>query len=170
VKFTERAAEGISWLMADPELSDALARQKAVLLRLGRALDPGHESRSRFNLTCSPTMSNPCYALNRPMAELLLANAARISTTVDIFTHVDMAPQASQFTLEPPLAYELSWSTGELRSDIRPKQVYLERQKALLSQLDPSDERYQAVLDAIEAEEARFEAFEAYNSPEGQES
>jgi hypothetical protein len=104
------------------------------------------------------------------MADRLLANSGRISTTVDIFTHVNMASRASQFTLEPPLAYELSWSTGELRSDIRPKQVFLERQRALLSRLDPSDERYQTVLDLIEAEEARFDAFEAYNSPEGQES
>jgi GR25 family glycosyltransferase involved in LPS biosynthesis len=170
VKFTERTAEGLAWLAAETELSDALAREQPVLLRLGRALDSGHESPAGFTLTRSPSMSNPCYAMNRPMADRLLANSGRISTTVDIFTHVNMASRASQFTLEPPLAYELSWSTGELRSDIRPKQVFLERQRALLSRLDPSDERYQTVLDLIEAEEARFDAFEAYNSPEGQES
>ncbi len=166
VKFTERVAQGMAFLAADAQLAVALERDEPVLLRLGRALGPEHESPADFLLAGHPAMSNPCYALNRTAANLLLAHSARISTTVDLFTHCEVAPLASQLTIEPPLAYELSWSTGELRSSIRPKQVYLDRQRALLAQLEPTDPRYPTVLEAIEAEEARFEAFEAYNSPE----
>jgi hypothetical protein len=170
VKFTERAAEGLAWLAGEVERSGALERREPVLLRLGRALGPEHESHAGFTFARHPSMSNPCYALNRPFADLLLAKSVRISTTVDLFTHCQVAPRASHFTIEPPLAYELSWSTGELRSDIRPKQVYLDRQRALLSRLQPSDPQYRSVLGATGAEEARFKAFEAYNSPKEEKS
>lgn len=72
-------------------------------------------------------MSNPCYALNFQVAQLLLNSSEEISTTVDIFTHRKMVEHADHFALEPAIAYERSWSTGELRSDVRPKQVYIYR-------------------------------------------
>lgn len=164
VKFTERATEGISWLAAQAELTSALDQQEPVLLRLGRALGPAHASRSRFTLTGQPTMSNPCYALNRPMADLLLVNAAKICTTVDIYTHSEVAPRTLHFTLEPPLASDLSWSTGELRSDIRPKQVYIDRLEAMLKEMTEGTPEFESVRQAIAEEKDRFEAFYAYNA------
>ncbi len=75
-----------------------------------------------------------------------------------------MAPRASHFTLEPPLAFELSWSTGELRSDIRPKQVFIDRLEARLEDLVEGSPEYEAVRQAIVEERRRFTAFEAYNA------
>jgi hypothetical protein len=164
IKFTKRAWEAFEFIGQESWTRKNLERQKPVLLRLGRALGPRHESLDAFRLTTNPTMANPCYALNEPMARLLLGRSESIHTTVDIFTHREVGSEVHHATLDPPLAYELSWSTGELRSDIRPKQVYLDRQRALLSGLQPSDPRYQSVLEAIEAEEDRFRAFEVFNN------
>jgi GR25 family glycosyltransferase involved in LPS biosynthesis len=165
VKFTERAAEGLAWLATQAPLASALRRGEALLVRLGRALGPNHASEAAFVLNRRPTMSNPCYALNRPMANLLLERSDRIGTTVDIYTHRDVATGASHFTLEPPLAYELSWSTGELRSDIRPKQVYIDRLEARLETLQEGTPEHETVRKAIADERERFRAFHAYNAP-----
>lgn len=167
VKFTHRAGEGFTWLAAQESLACALERNEPVMLRLGRALGTNHESPEDFSLTAKPTMSNPCYALNRAMADLLLAGSHHISTTVDIYAHRDVAPRASHFTMEPPLASELSWSTGELRSDIRPKQLFIDRLEARLEDLVEGTPEFEAVQREIAEERRRFEAFEAFNAVPG---
>lgn len=159
VKFTDRFAQGLVWLSSDTVLRAALQAQRPVLIRLGRALTESHRSKLAFKLTAEQTMANPCYAVNLAMARLLLASSERIHTTVDIYTHRQIAPQGEAFTLEPPIAYELSWSTGELRSDILPKQVYIDTLKQQLADLDPASESYAQVLAEIRTEEERFRHF-----------
>lgn len=161
IKFTARFHEGLNWLGSQQDLRRALEARGPVLVRLGRALTDDHRGAQPFRLIRKTTMSNPCYALNAAMAQLLLESSEPITTTVDIFTHRIMAEYADHFTLEPPIAYELSWSTGELRSDIRPKQVYIDRLERQLGALDPSSSAYEAIRKAIDDERARFRTFEA---------
>jgi hypothetical protein len=87
---------------------------------------------------------NPCFAFNRAFAELAIARFHRIDHTVDVFIHFQISDEAQHFSLEPPLSYELSSSTGDLPSKIHPKQVAFENT---------------ANSDAVRAEaKARFEA------------
>ena len=69
---------------------------------------------------------NPCFAFNRPFAEMALARFDRISHTVDVFIHYELSNSSRHFSLEPSLAYELSTSTGELPSRIHPKAIAIE--------------------------------------------
>ncbi len=69
---------------------------------------------------------NPCFAFNRGFAELALARFDKIYHTADVYIHFDLADEAQHFSLEPPLAYELSASTGALPSRIHPKRIALE--------------------------------------------
>jgi GR25 family glycosyltransferase involved in LPS biosynthesis len=164
VKFTDRAGEAFAWLARHETFRDAGLDTEPVLLRLGRALSDAHVTSDPFQLTQGTTMSNPCYALNHAMARRLLATSGAITTTVDIYVHKIVGLQVKHNTLEPPLAYELSWSTGELRSDIRPKTVYIERLEAKLRTLPPNDPERESVAKAIDLERQRFEAFRAYNA------
>jgi len=69
---------------------------------------------------------NPCFAFNRPFAEMALARFDRISHTVDVFIHYELSESSRHFSLEPSLAYELSTSTGDLPSRIHPKAIAFE--------------------------------------------
>lgn len=164
VKFTDRWSEGLEFLRGDERLRSALVANEPVLLRLGRALGDAHHSQQAFRLATHPVMANPCYAINPAMACELLRSSDHVTTTVDVYTHRIVGATVSGFTSEPPLAYELSWSTGEIRSDIRPKQIYIDQLRAKLSALDPGDSRYEPIINEIRLEEARFERFRAYNA------
>jgi glycosyltransferase involved in cell wall biosynthesis len=165
IKFTDRVGEAISYIGQEARVGKHLERSEPVLLRLGRALGPRHESLDPFRFTAEVAMSNPCYALNEPMARMLLDRSGHIHTTVDIFVHQQVGTMGHHATLDPPLAYELSWSTGELRSDIRPKQVYIDRLEKRLQNVPEGTPEHEALRRAIAAEVARFEAFRDYNAP-----
>ncbi|MEH6585797.1 MAG: glycosyltransferase family 25 protein [Halioglobus sp.] len=160
IQFTERATEGFDWLNQQPDLLRAVELQQPTLLRLGKALTQDHISNEDFQLTTDITMSNPCYALNSAMAQLLLESGRTVTTTVDIYTHRLMNMPCSHHTLFPPIAYEHSWSTGQLRSDIRPKEVYISRLERQLAQLESYSDEYKAIVLAIEDERKRFRKFE----------
>jgi GR25 family glycosyltransferase involved in LPS biosynthesis len=162
VLFTPRVGEAFAFLAQHAQLA-RLIETGPVLLRLGRALTEDHQAGREFRLTDTIAMSNPCYALNRTMADLLLGASDRIFTTVDIFIHRDMAPKAASLTLDPPLASDLSWSTGQFRSDILPKRLYIERLTRRLQSLDRSDPEAKELERLLDLEEARFEAFRRYN-------
>jgi hypothetical protein len=66
---------------------------------------------------------NPCFAFNRAFAELALSRFHTISHTSDVYIHFELSDHARHYSLEPPLAYELSTSTGDLPSRIHPKEV-----------------------------------------------
>ena len=168
VKFTERVAEGFQFLADSSEIVGRLRAQEPVLLRLGRAFSKDHSEERPFVWSQAVTMSNPCYAINRAMAKLLLRNSERITTTVDIMAHRIVGKEAYSLTLDPPITYELSWSTGDLRSDVRPKMVYVQKLRDQLQSLDPSSLEYAETLDAINRELARFEAARAFEDPYGQ--
>ena len=70
----------------------------------------------------------------------------KIRTTSDLFTHQHVSAKAKNYTLFPPIAYELSWSNGEFKSQIHPKRRYIEH---LRTQPDISDEIITAEQNAL---------------------
>ncbi|MGF1535848.1 MAG: glycosyltransferase family 25 protein [Elainellaceae cyanobacterium] len=125
VKFTPYADQAARQIVTARRL-DAIDFRADVpsLLRLGWALCPEHQASEAY--TFEPDVvrfSNPCHALTRAMAELLLNKFEKITTTVDVYQHQIIAAKATNYTLMPPLAYELSWSVGEFDSLIHPKQI-----------------------------------------------
>lgn len=164
VRFTERLWEGVDFALGQYAVAESLQAQVPVLVRFGRALGKEHGSDRGFRLSPEPSMANPCYAINSAMSEVLLSSSGRVTTTVDIYTHRVMGPTVAAYTLEPPVAYELSWSTGELRSDIRPKRIYIDYMKARLSTLEPGDARHEMIIREIERELARFERMRTFEA------
>lgn len=106
-----------------PEFSNP---DQPLLLRFGWAKCEEHSPDMPFSIDENPRMSNPCYALNSSFARNLLANFKRIETTSDIFLHRKTHATGEAFTILPPIASELSWSTGKVESLIHPKQLHAE--------------------------------------------
>ncbi|MEO0405915.1 MAG: glycosyltransferase family 25 protein [Cyanobacteria bacterium P01_A01_bin.135] len=97
------------------------------LLRFGWALCKEHQPVDSPGFQADVVRySNPCHALTRAMAELLLQEFDKITTTVDVYQHKIIAAKTKTYTLMPPLAYELSWSVGEFASLIHPKQIRID--------------------------------------------
>lgn len=91
------------------------------LLRLGWALTEEHSSREAVRSSSEVRMSNPCHGITSAFAARLLTLTEQIDTTSDLVTH-QAAPDAHEArTIHPPLASELSWSTGAVSSLIHPK-------------------------------------------------
>lgn len=68
-------------------------------------------------------MSNHCSVLNRSMAEVLLRESeGLLDSTSDLFIHERVAPRHRNFTLFPPISYDLSFAL-QVPSLIRPKGV-----------------------------------------------
>jgi hypothetical protein len=55
------------------------------------------------------------------MAKRLLENFTRVETTADNYIHFIVGMNVNNYTLFPPLAYDLSWSMGAVDSLIHPK-------------------------------------------------
>jgi hypothetical protein len=64
----------------------------------------------------------------------------------------------------PPAAYELSWSTGELRSEIRPKEKRIAHLRRRLETLSPDDPAFDTVRESIEEERQKIAEFEKFNA------
>lgn len=92
-----------------------------TLLRLGWALSWHHRIPLPFFVNRVIRMSNPCHAITLEFANRLLSSFLRIDTTVDIYQHERVASGCFHATVYPPIASELSWSTGEFESLIHPK-------------------------------------------------
>jgi len=78
-------------------------------------------------------MSNPCHAITQSMAALLLERFKKIDTTVDIYQHLVVGSSVKNYTVLPPLSFELSWSVGAVDSLIHPKPIrvsYLQKHHA----------------------------------------
>lgn len=94
------------------------------LIRLGWALSPDHSATDRCFVNETVKMSNPCHAVTREYAALLLRRYQGIFHTVDVYQH-QLAPKPGEaFTIFPPIASELSWSEGAFASAIHPKAAH----------------------------------------------
>ena len=70
-------------------------------------------------------MSNPCHIINNKMAKLLYNSLEKINTTSDVYIHRDipLKKKVNEFTIIPPLCYELSYNSyvKKFKSEIRDK-------------------------------------------------
>jgi hypothetical protein len=161
VKFTNTYRETLDFIEHSEVIAGHLASGRPVLVRMGWALGDDHHLHVKPCLTQEIRMSNPCYALNASMADLLLTSLTKIETTSDIYLHRQIGPLANHYTAFPPLAYELSWSTGQLRSEIRPKQKYIDFLEQQLSEYSPDSEQYKMIRLQIRDEQQRLLEFES---------
>ena len=113
------------------------------LLRLGWALSKDHVDGGSFRIERTLRMSNPCHALTSAYARALLDRFVKINTTSDVFLH-SMAPQPEEaVTVFPPIASEMSWSSGAAESLIHPKSIrstYL-RERGMEKEARANDEK-----------------------------
>jgi hypothetical protein len=140
-----------------------LETAEPVLVRFGWALSDEHALCSAPILTQDIKMANPCYAINSVMAKYLLESLEEISTTSDVYLHRIIGSTVNHYTVMPPPVYELSWSTGEMISEIRPKEKRVEYLLSKLKNLDRQDSDYQATKASYENELARLKQFVKYN-------
>lgn len=94
-----------------------------LLIRMGWGLSSDHESTDMPALVNKVVMANPCHAINSKYAAKLLSSFQAYDTTSDIFIHRRVPSESEAFTLFPPIASDLSWSTGEVESLIHPRQI-----------------------------------------------
>jgi len=95
---------------------------RSRLIRLGWALCDDHDPMSEIKLSRQIKMSNPCHAMTSTFAARALERFESIYHTVDVVLHRDMPKTGEAVTVFPPIASELSWSTGAFPSLIRPKE------------------------------------------------
>ena len=126
IKFNDYALQILGKLNKFEEIKSFLKAENPCLLRLGWALNQEHNYSGEIRLVKNCTkMSNPCYAITNPMAQILINKFEKIYTTADVYLHQDIASQYENYTLFPPLAHELSWSVGSVDSLIHPKPIRL---------------------------------------------
>jgi GR25 family glycosyltransferase involved in LPS biosynthesis len=125
VIFTKYAAQVAEAVMRNDLLNRiGLGSAQPTLLRLGWAFGPEHRLTERVGLKKDQARSsNPCHAINRAMAKLLVESFESVDTTADIYIHEQIATRCANYTLHPPIASELSWSFGAVDSLIHPKSV-----------------------------------------------
>ena len=164
IKFQASIHECLVMVNESEVISAHLASGEPVLIRIGWALSDDHSDTAAPHLTLDIKMANPCYAINQAMAKHLLDSLDKIDTTSDIYVHRIVGARVNHFTVMPPPVYELSWSTGELLSEIRPKQKHVESLRKRLKELEPSEEEYREILRKIAMEEKRILEFEEFNA------
>ena len=163
VKFTDNASPAIVAIFSSARVQRSLASERPVLVRLGWAWCSDHESNAAPRLGQDIKMSNPCYAINAAMAHTLINSLERIETTSDVYVHQLIGPKVNHFTVMPPAAFELSWSTGELGSEIRPKKKRIEYLRQQLERLDPHEPDAARLRNAIEVERRSIIEFDLFN-------
>lgn len=163
VKFTDGIYDSLQLIAESQEINTCLDSAKPVLIRLGWALCDDHRNHCIPVLSKKIRMANPCYAINGAMANRLLDSLEEINTTSDIYVHRIIGPDTNHFTVIPPPAYELSWSTGELLSEIRPKRSHVDHLRGLLAKIEKDDPEYQAIATMCEKELNRLDQFAEFN-------
>jgi len=116
--FTKAGLEELGFFSAEP-----------CLIGLGRGISQDETLRFDGKFEFLPRRKqpqNPCFAFNRAFAELALSRFHKISHTADTYIHFEISEDARHYSLEPPLSYELSTSTGALPSKIHPKKIAFE--------------------------------------------
>ncbi len=132
LKFTYHFNESITSLFSPESLKKyRIDKKRPLLIRLAKAFEKKTHSKKiwqRHRFTQEKTMSNPCFAINTAMAEILLKNIHVINHTSDVYIHKQIIEQHSEiqhFTIKPIPVYELSSSQGKIKfySEIRPKGI-----------------------------------------------
>ncbi len=127
-----------SWRDVLPDLKMKIASgeipfqaENPCLLRMGWALGSDHDQAGPVRVENTVRMSNPCFAVTSAYAARAVSQFKRVQTTPDVYFHQRLPEPGQAFTVFPPIASELSWSTGQLASLIHPKKIradYLEAQ------------------------------------------
>jgi len=108
-----------------------LEEDAPTLLRLGWKAGREHQSTGRVALAQGAIrMANHCFVVNRALCRELLDRFERVETTADEYTHRVVGSSVRNFTLQPPIASDLSFSFGAVASLIHPKQkrvAYLQK-------------------------------------------
>lgn len=127
IKLTEHANVLCQQAISNGWVSESkLQHSEPALVQFGWALCDDHKINKQPSLSdFLGKMSNPAFALNKAMAEEILARFEKVDTTADIFIHRICANATNAKTFYPPLFYEMSWSTGEVESTIHPKPIRL---------------------------------------------
>lgn len=122
VKFTHRAADCWNALVT-PDVFRSCAGAPCII-RCGWQLGPEYVDDMPPELLAGQVrMSNHCSILNRGMARALLAGSEKLlRMTSDVFTHEHVAVQHHNFTMMPPISYDLSFAL-KVSSLIRPKGI-----------------------------------------------
>jgi hypothetical protein len=163
LKFLPGIHDSLSFIKNAKIIKQHLKSQNPVLIRLGWVLGKDHENTQPPHLTQDLRKSNPCYAINQAMGSLLIDSLEKIDTTSDLYLHFIIGSRVNHFTVMPPPVYELSWSTGELVSEIHPKQKHIDHLVNLLKDLDPHSLEYNEILAKIAKEEERLKRFQFIN-------
>jgi hypothetical protein len=111
-----------------PESLESLGffSDEPCLIGLGRGASPDEVFTSVSGWNFVPRRKqpqNPCFAFNKAFARLAISRFHMIAHTADVYIHFEISDQAHHYSLEPPLAKELSSSVGSLPSRIHPKAV-----------------------------------------------
>ncbi|MES2204462.1 MAG: glycosyltransferase family 25 protein [Pseudomonadota bacterium] len=130
LKFTHHFNESIKTLFSRESFEkNNINKHQPLLIRLGKGLEKKHKKKifEKHYFTQEKTMSNPCFAINRAMAKLLLENVHNINHTSDVYIHeqiIQKHPEIQHFTAMPIPVFELS-SHGTIKfySEIRPKGI-----------------------------------------------
>ena len=163
IVFLDSHRSTLELVAGNQDVTAALKSGEPLLIRLGWALCEDHAYDGVPYLDSELKMSNPCYAISASMASLLTTSLTRIETTSDHFIHEIIGQSVTNFTAYPPLAHDLSWSTGGFCSEIRPKQGHIDYLTHQLQDLQPGDPRYETITFRIRQEEKRIKAYEAFN-------
>jgi hypothetical protein len=130
--FARRAAG----VFASPEFADlieasGIRSDVPTLIRMAapspdpaRFAEPGPPEPLR--LERSVVMSNYCFLVNRPFAEIAAGRLETIDHTADMIIHAELGQQLNGWTLADPLVSDRSWWLGEVSSLIHPKRHHLE--------------------------------------------
>jgi GR25 family glycosyltransferase involved in LPS biosynthesis len=123
VKFTDYAPQLIAAAFTPEGFAQcSLRRESEALLRLGWARSADHAWNGTHTFIPGVLrMANPACVLTNALARRLLASFQRFDTTADIFLHERVGLNVTNHLLMPPLAFELSMSTGEFESLIHPR-------------------------------------------------
>jgi GR25 family glycosyltransferase involved in LPS biosynthesis len=135
IKFTDYYHQVINQVF-DLEFfkKHGLTKDSTSLLRLGWAKSEDHTNVNLDDIKLVPDlvkMSNPCYMITLEMAKKLLSSLDKINTTSDIYIHNWIGQKVNNYTVIPPIVHDLSWSTGDFKSLIHPKQNYIDKLKLL---------------------------------------
>jgi GR25 family glycosyltransferase involved in LPS biosynthesis len=98
-----------------------------TLLRLGWLKSNEHKL-SNIEFKNVVKMSNPCHMITLEMAKKLLDNLKIIDTTSDIYIHDIIGKTVNNYSIFPPIAYELSYGqNSKFASEIIPKKHFLNK-------------------------------------------
>jgi hypothetical protein len=148
VVFASYAPQVVAAVMQDGFLARTGIREDTpTLLRLGWKAGPDHQLAGTVAWAVDAMkMANHCFAVNRALCRELSDRFDRVETTADEYIHRVVGPTVRNFTLQPPIASDLSFSFGAVPSLIHPKKKRI----AYLKQFHPErQDEIEATIEAV---------------------